>query len=143
MLCLIAVLTIYGQVGTVQTTSRQISLKNRIAVCETVVEEAERQDIDSSLAIAVALEESSLTEGKPSEAGAIGTMQILPKYWCKSRKECDPIEAGVRALKYYVNTSDTYKQAVRKYAGAGERARLYSKRVMLTYTHLENVLDSI
>lgn len=143
MICLIAVMSIYNQIGTVNTVTRKADFRERIEVCETIIEETERQGINSTLAIAVAFEESRLMEGIKSSKGAIGPMQILPKYWCDHDKKCDPIEAGVRALKYYINTSEDYRQALRKYAGAGVRARKYSARVIRIYDHFEIILDML
>lgn len=141
MLCLIAVMSIYHQIGAVNTPKRKADFRERVQICEIIIEEADKQGVDSTLAVAVALEETRLTEGLKSNKGAIGPLQVLPKYWCDKRKYCDPIEAGVRALRYYVNHSPEYKDALRKYAGAGVRARKYSSRVMRTYSHLESMLD--
>ena len=81
-------------------TAEMSSPLKRQSVCEDVMEEADRQGVEPLLAVAVAWRESALTRNAKSSAGAVGPMQVIPRFWCKS-KPCDYIEAGVRALKYY------------------------------------------
>tara|TARA_B100001173_G_scaffold305287_1_gene310478 strand:+ start:2109 stop:2537 length:429 start_codon:yes stop_codon:yes gene_type:complete len=76
------------------------NITERVSVCVDVVNEAQRQNVEPALAVAVAWRESALTRDAVSSAGAVGPMQVMPRFWCKS-KSCNYIEAGVRALKYY------------------------------------------
>jgi len=78
-------------------------LDSRAAVCMDVVEEAERQGVDPMLAVSVAHVESGFRRGARSHAGAVGPMQVIPRFWCKS-KPCNHIEAGVRALRTYTES---------------------------------------
>lgn len=73
---------------------------SRAKVCEDVATEAEAQGVDPVLAVAVSWRESAFTRSAVSKAGAVGPLQVMPRFWCKS-KPCDHIEAGIRALRYY------------------------------------------
>lgn len=94
---LLCVFAFCGAVVEKQTGRRHAS---RIDVCVDVATEAERQGVYPPLAVAVAWRESALTRNAVSSAGAVGPMQVIPRFWCRS-KPCDHIEAGVRALRYY------------------------------------------
>lgn len=78
----------------------------RAAVCEDVATEAARQGVEITLALAVAWRESAMTRNAVSTAGAVGPMQVIPRFWCKV-EPCDHIEAGVRALKHYTESRGT------------------------------------
>lgn len=71
-------------------------------VCETVVAEAELKGVDTYTALSMAWEESKFTPTARSPEGAIGVMQIIPRYWCPGGHAagCDLTAAGVNA--YYV-----------------------------------------
>lgn len=74
--------------------------KSRHSVCVEVVTESVRQGVDPVLSVSVAWRESAFIRDAMSSAGAIGPMQVIPRFWCK-KQPCDYIEAGVRALKHY------------------------------------------
>lgn len=86
--------------GIAAKTEAHTKVQSRAEVCVDVASEALHQGVDPVLAVAVAWRESAWTRGAVSKAGAVGPMQVIPRFWCKS-KPCDYIEAGVRALKYY------------------------------------------
>jgi hypothetical protein len=81
-------------------------VESRTRVCIEVTKEAHRQGVDPVLAAAVSWRESSFIRTAKSKAGAVGPMQVIPKFWCNG-KSCDLIEAGVRALKYYTTKYNT------------------------------------
>ena len=70
---------------------------DRYTRCTLVHEEATRQSVDPYLALAVAWEESRFEDIR-SPKGAVGPMQVIPKWWCEDINDCDHIEAGVKAL---------------------------------------------
>ena len=72
-------------------------VRSRQSVCTDVVKEALSQGVDPVLTAAVSFRESAFKRRAVSQAGAVGPMQVLPRFWCK-KKNCDYIEAGVRAL---------------------------------------------
>jgi len=78
-------------------------LDSRAMVCRDVFQEAENQGVDPLLAVSVAHVESGFRRKAKSSAGAVGPMQVMPQFWCKS-KRCNLIEAGVRALKTYTSS---------------------------------------
>jgi soluble lytic murein transglycosylase-like protein len=116
---------------------------DRLAVCVEISEESERQGVDPALAMAVGWHESRLRRTIRSHAGAIGPMQVLPRHWCSEYDEhnCNTIEAGVRALKTYVNKYELDEALCRYNAGnigcESRRARRYSRVVRETYKRLE------
>lgn len=88
------------------------NLKHRDMICSRIVVTANDFGVDPYLAAAVAFEESKFSF-RTSSAGAIGPMQILPKYWCpgKKAKGCNTIYHGVRAL--YENKNPCIKYNAR------------------------------
>ena len=75
--------------------------KSAQGVCVSVGLEAQRQEVDVTSALALAWSESRFTEVNTSSKGAKGPMQVLPKWWCDDRRNCDYTEAGVKALKTF------------------------------------------
>lgn len=88
--------------GMIAKTESVTMTQHRQDVCVDVVNEALKQGVDPVLAAAVSWRESAFLRNVKSSAGAVGPMQVIPRFWCKSRP-CDYIEAGVRALKYYTS----------------------------------------
>jgi soluble lytic murein transglycosylase-like protein len=76
---------------------------DRIVVCEKVAREAQKQGVNTVLAISVAARETRFTS-TASKKGAQGPMGVIPKYHCPkgSAKGCDFIKAGVSALKKFM-----------------------------------------
>ena len=84
------------------------SAQNRRA-CEyipTIIEEAEKRDIDPILFISLIFHESAFRPRVVSHAGACGLTQVLPqysKYTCEQlKKPKTAIREGTRALKYWL-----------------------------------------
>lgn len=108
-----------------------ISDTTRIDTCQAVSDEATAQGVDPRLAVAIAWAESRwFPDVINKRSGARGPMQILPRYWCPSAdgvwriheygvRECDFIEGGVRALKYYVDHRKSLRSAVASYGYKG------------------------
>lgn len=82
--------------------------RQREKVCVNVYMEAQRQGVEPLLAVAVAWTESAFISSARSSAGAVGPMQVLPRFWCPGGKEkgCQLVKEGVRALKFYVKRYD-------------------------------------
>ncbi len=78
-------------------------IEHRVKVCIDIVQEAEKQEVEPLLALSVAWRESAFLRNVKSSAGAVGPMQVLPRYWCKKGATCDYIEAGVRALRTFTD----------------------------------------
>ena len=75
----------------------------RLKVCNRVAQKAISYGVDPALAIAVAFNESRF--GKPtSSKGAKGPLGVIPKYHCpKAPQKCDYVDAGVLALKKFID----------------------------------------
>lgn len=141
-LCIIVAMTIYPNLSTPQIESFQQAQR----VCEKIADKAIDVDVDPLMALAVAVEETRLRADVVSPAGAMGPMQVLPKYWCpkapKSRP-CDYIGAGLRALKHYMKKGASERDGLRRYAGAGKGARDYAERVLRRYNNFVALLTAI
>ena len=72
---------------------------DRLPTCVAVAEEAEEQGVPGELVIALAYVESRFNPDVVSRSGAVGPMQVLPKYACEDGVECDHIVAGVLMLR--------------------------------------------
>lgn len=116
-----------------------IDEERAVEVCQMVVESAEEHDVDPSLAVAVAWHESRLRFGLVSPCGAEGPMQVIARYWCADArggwtpngehvtKGCDLVDAGTRALDYYLTKHRSIGAALRAYGGS----RDYADRVLI------------
>jgi hypothetical protein len=70
-------------------------------VCVDVGVMAKRYDVDVTSALALAWSESRFTVDNTSGKGAKGALQVIPKWWCEDRHDCDYTEAGIKALKAF------------------------------------------
>ena len=84
-------------------------LETMQSACVEVAEKAREQGMDRNLALAMAWEESRFTPSAVSPEGAIGTMQVIPRWACPNRtaRGCDLVAAGVRA---YLTWLKRYKE---------------------------------
>lgn len=95
--------------------SKNTPREENLAVCSILIEEAKNNNLDISLTLAVAWEESRLTEQpKPNKYKCVGPLQIKFQFWCPNKKgninaikrdgllkKCDLFYHGIKALKYY------------------------------------------
>jgi len=72
---------------------------DRIHTCVQVAEEAEHQGVPASLVIALSYVETRFNPNAISRSGAIGPLQVLPKYVCQDDGPCDLIVEGVFMLR--------------------------------------------
>ena len=91
--------------------------EENLAVCSILIEEAKNNDLNIPLTLAVAWEESRLSEQpKPNKYKCVGPLQIKFQFWCPNKKgninaikrdgllkKCDLFYHGTKALKYYLN----------------------------------------
>ena len=73
----------------------------RLDTCAEIVRAAEREGVPPHIALAVGYVESRYTPTARSGAGAVGAMQIIPRWICPGRTlvGCDPVLEGVRLLR--------------------------------------------
>lgn len=117
-ICLYVALSIVGE-----HDPKQLERYNN---CIEIVYESEQAKVDTTLMLAIAWEESYFTSGSKSSKGAVGPMQVLPKYWCKGRKNCNLVKAGIRAYKAFLKMYKTPEEALCHYNG-GVREECYTK----------------
>ncbi len=94
LLCVAAACTAF--INTSQTVKPK---RHQVSECIKVMREAEEQGFDRELAAAVAWKESRFNARARSNKGAVGVMQIIPKYWCPNKRRCDSIVYGIKALR--------------------------------------------
>lgn len=72
----------------------------QLQTCYNVANIAQEEGLDPVLAVSVAFTESRMIPTAESSEGAVGAMQVIPKYCCPNRKKqgCDLIKAGVNTL---------------------------------------------
>ena len=119
-----------------EQTPTDLSLRQE-KVCFLVSTKAAAAGIDPTLAVAIAYHETNFRH-KVGAAGEIGPMQAMPKYWCPKRGKCDAIQAGLKALRYYLNRHDTLRMALTRYNGAGPGARRYAETVLALHKDIRN-----
>lgn len=89
--------------------------EERVMVCSILHEEARLQNVPIDLALAIAWQESDMTDAGTNSSGCSGAMQVKIKYWCPNKEgewspyradgvldQCDLFERGVFTLDYYL-----------------------------------------
>ena len=122
----------------VRVTSKKYEA--RMSTCLAIAGEAEYHEVDVIFSLAIAWEESKFKEVIESHAGAVGPLQVLPKYWCPNgkRKGCDLVEAGILAMKKLLAKYPEAEAACHYNGGniCGRGAKAYAKRVLITKERL-------
>lgn len=124
--------------------------KQQEDTCEEVVIASINDGKDTSMMLSIAWYESAFTRRSVSSAGAVGPMQVLPKYWCpKGRKKgCDLISAGFKAWDTYfdMEKGDELQTLCRYNSGKrcnySRKARYYARRVLKTRDRLVETVFS-
>ena len=116
-----------------QETISQKLLNERVLVCVDLAAKAIDESLDPSLMISIAWVESRFDPKAISRAGAIGVLQILPRYFCpnRSRRGCDTIKAGFKAWRAWRQRSPSDVVALCRY-NAGNRCTRQGKRYART-----------
>ena len=144
ILCLFILQPMYSDSSESWNEKVELQMPDRISVCVSVMEEADRQGVPPNLSAAVAWHESKFNADAVSKAGAVGPLQILPRYWCplKKLKDCDLVVEGVSALKVYIEKYDNYKKALCHYNSGNKcsnRSKTYARRVLITFNRLNYI----
>ena len=107
---------------------------SQVRNCEKVAQRAEAEHMDPFLMVALGYYESTFMDGVKSRAGAIGYLQVIPKYHCpRGIKKCDTTAAGLRAYRKFYAITGSHADALAMYnAGSkpGKTARRFAKRVI-------------
>lgn len=114
---------------------KQVS--NRMSACVEVATRAKLAKLDPLLLMSISWIESRFDRRAVSNAGAVGLLQILPKYFCPRRKlkNCDTIDAGLKAWVIWRKTVKSDREALCRYNGGwrcGRRSRHYARAVIRT-----------
>ena len=128
----ICLLAINLWVGNAQVSEgRLVTMQS---ACVEVADKAREQGMDRYLALAMAWEESRFTPTAVSPEGAIGTMQVIPRWTCpnRTRQGCDLVAAGVRAYLSWLGRYKEPRLALCHYNSGNrcnEHSRAYAVRV--------------
>lgn len=114
--------------------SAKVSYEEALRTCIDIVAESDAQRADVFHTVAITTVESKFFPEAVSPAGALGPMQVMPKWWCpkKTAKGCDLVKAGVSAYKK-VRKKYGLTLGLRWYAGCRgkcSRAIAYSRKVL-------------
>jgi len=122
---------------------------DRLAVCIEVANKAEILEVSPSLMVAMAYEESRFDDQAKSSAGAIGALQVIPRYTCpKSRdyKQCDLVSSGIVAIRKLVGKYKRLKTVLCHYnAGnkCNERSRIYARNILKRRHRLRAMMKNV
>jgi len=120
------------------------SYSERLAICTEIATSADLHGVSQSLAVAVGFTESKFTYST-SGAGAVGPLQVIRKYVCrtdqKNGAECDLIDAGVQALRYWVKRSSTVARGLCRY-NAGNTCTTTGRKYARGVLSRQRVLDA-
>lgn len=105
----------------------------------STVKWSKHNDIDPLLTLAVIHTESRFNKKAVSNKGAIGVMQVIPKWHPEEVKgiKLDTIDGGIKAgttvLKKYIVKSKSVKGGLVRYSGG---SKAYANKVLKTYNAL-------
>lgn len=117
---------------------------DRMETCVRVAEVADIWGIDPALLVSTAWHESRMSNRAVSRSGAVGALQVLPKWWCGSQP-CDYIYVGGRAFtKWRARAARKHRKrldfwTLAHYNGGnvpGNRSFGYAEKVLRTYKML-------
>ena len=109
-----------------------------MSICLDIASQAEYQGEDPALMISLAYVESRLDYSAVSHAGAIGPMQIIPKFW-----KGEHIRAGLDAWKYWKKRAGSVRLGLAMYnAGRnpGPRAFRHADKILLIKNNLTGLI---
>lgn len=100
--------------------SYRVSSQNANRIAPIIVENSQKYDVSPTLIAAVIQQESSYRSKVTSPAGAVGLMQVTPKYWqkiCGNNlfDEQQNINCGTYILTKYYEQSGSWKKALGYY----------------------------
>ena len=108
--------------------------KNRMKACVKVATEARTAGVPPALMVAIAWVESRYNPTVVSSAGAVGILQVIPRYHCpkKTAKGCNTIKRGVLLMRRLIKRYGVLK-ALASYNAGPRRWKLgvgYARLVM-------------
>jgi len=156
LICLLAMAEMVGAFG----GNIPPQFDERVGVCLEVARAAENEELMVSIVVSVALEESAFQRKLRSKAGAMGPLQIIPRYHCPNAQGehkpherrgtlqgCDLVKDGVKAVGWFWRTYDHDWQRALAHYNSGTKiynsSRAYARRVMRRSKRIERQLDAI
>jgi soluble lytic murein transglycosylase-like protein len=99
-----------------------------MSTCQHIVKAAKKGGLDPLTMAAVGWVESGMLTTVVSRAGAIGPLQVMPKYWCPKGQAqgCDTISAGIEAFKVWRKHFPKLKDTLCHY-NSGWKCNRYSR----------------
>lgn len=129
----------------VANAHNKITTAKAAKIVEYVYQYSAVYDLDPLMVLSVAKTESGFREDARSSYGAMGLMQVVPRYHAARLKGRDPnkikvsIEVGSDILAEYLGGSrNNLKKALHKYSGAKSN---YYKNVVTTMKSMSNHID--
>ena len=107
----------------------------RLPVCIDLALRSESAGHDPALMLSVAWVESRFDPRARSRVGAVGIMQVVPRYFCPTRRArgCDLVDAGLKAYTRWRSVSRSVPHALCRYSSGyrcGSHGRRYARRVL-------------
>ena len=115
--------------------------ERRARNCIELAQLSATQNFDPLMVISIAHTESRFSKRAVSSAGAVGMMQVLPKYFCPKRGKCNYTQAGLRAWRAWSKGRSREEALCRYNSGKpckkSPLARHYSRVVMRKHRELK------
>ena len=119
-------------------------LYSRADNCEELWSLSEENGVDPLLMIAIAHTESRFNKSAKSRAGAMGMMQVLPRYFCPKKGSCNYTTAGFKAWKAWSirrGKKRTVRESLCRYnsgqpCSKSRKARYYASVVLRKFNKL-------
>ena len=116
----------------------------RLDTCTKVVQSAVDHELDAVLMVSIGWVESGMLPNIRSNRGAIGPLQILPRYFCPKRRVrgCDTIDAGMRAFKAWRKHFPKLEDTLCHYNGGwkcSKASRGYARKVLKIRDRLKSL----
>ena len=142
-LCLLLLTELFQGRGAGYTDKIDTFYLDRLGECVQVTNAAEELGVSMSLAASLAYQESRMNAAAVSSAGAVSSVQVIPKYMCpKGRiRNCDLVRSGLAWFKKLLATSKSptaalckYNMGPTRYALRGrcsKESRSYARQILL------------
>ena len=115
--------------------------ESRARNCIELAQLAVERKLDPLMIISIAHTESRFSKVAVSSAGAIGMMQVLPKYFCPKKGKCDYTAAGLKAWRAWSKGRSREEALCRYNSGKpckkSPMASYYSRVVMKKHRKLK------
>ena len=117
---------------------------DRLHICEDVAAKAELAGEDVPLMLSLTYIESRFNPKAVSRSGAVGVMQVLPRYTCHGRPGCDLTNEGLRLWKRWERRSKSVFETLCRYNSGNRcsaKGRRYAKKVLKKKKWLLRAVD--